>query len=124
MKRKIETNNAPKTPHLYSQAIESNGFIFVAGQVHVTFEGKLVAGTTEEKLAQIIRNISAILTEAGSGLDHVVKATVYVTDMTELKTINELYPKYFPGTPPAREAVCVQALPLGASIEISVIAEK
>ncbi len=122
--KKIETPNAPKGTNFYSQAIESNGFIFVAGQIHLTADGELLDGTIEEKMSQIMKNISAILSAAGSDLGKIVKATVYVTDMLEMKKFNELYATYFPDTPPAREAVCVRELPLGASLEISVIATK
>lgn len=124
MKQQISTNNAPKADAILSQAIEANGFIFVSGQVHNTLEGKLVEGFPKEKLAQIMKNISAILTEAGATLDDIVKATTYVTDMSLMQQINEEYPKYFTAPLPAREAVCVKELPLGASIEISVVAAK
>lgn len=124
MKIKIHTPKAPAATDFYSQAIESNGFIFVAGQLHMSPEGKLIEGTIREKLEQIMKNIQAILHAAGADFVDVVKTTVYVTNMEDLKEINKLYPNYFPNPKPAREAVCVSQLPLGASIEISVIAEK
>lgn len=123
MKQKIETPDAPQAPGLLSQAIIANGFIFVAGQVHS--DGvKLVGETTEEKVHQVMKNLSAILKAAGSDLNHVVKVTVYMTDITELPKLNEVYKTYFSESLPAREAVCVKALPLGASIEMSLIAVK
>ena len=124
MKIKIETPNAPKATNFYSQAIESNGFVFVAGQLHMTTEGKMIEGTTEEKVAQIMKNCEAILKRAGVDFRDVVKVTVFVTEMKEMKQLNETYATYFPEPAPAREAICVKALPLGASIEISMIAEK
>ena len=124
MKTKVETNDAPKAPFLLSQAIIGNGFIFVAGQIHSTPEGKLIEGPTEEKLNQIMNNISAILHAAGAEINDIVKVTVYLTDMSELKTLNAAYPNYFQDPLPAREAIGVKELPLGASIEISVIAMK
>lgn len=124
MKTKVETPNAPKAPGLLSQAIISNGFIFVAGQIHMTPEGKLIEGTTQEKLDQIMKNISSILTAANADLNNIVKVTIYVINMTVLDELNKIYPNYFLEPYPAREAVCVAALPLGASIEISMIAVK
>ena len=123
MKKIIHTNEAPTASKVYSQAVVSNGFIFVAGQIHATSEGELIEGSTEEKLTQIMKNIKAILKVANASLNNVVKLTLYVTDIGILSEINKIYPTYFTGDLPAREAVCVQALPLGASIEISVIAE-
>ena|SRR3989338_424382 len=121
MKEKIETEKAPKAPML-SQAIVSNGFIFVSGQVHVTPEGVLVNGSIEEKVHQIMKNIGAILDAGGMGFDDIVKATIYITDMAMGKKINEVYITYFKEPFPAREMVCVKELPLWADIEISVIA--
>ncbi|MDB5182615.1 MAG: Endoribonuclease [Candidatus Saccharibacteria bacterium] len=124
MKQQIIASNAPKADAILSQAVVSNGFIFVSGQVHNTVEGKLVEGFPKEKLSQIMQNISAILSEAGATLDDIVKVTIYVTDMGQMPQINEEYPTYFKSFMPAREAICVKELPLGASIEISVIAAK
>jgi 2-iminobutanoate/2-iminopropanoate deaminase len=123
MKKKIEAHDAPKAPGLLSPAIESNGFIFVSGQIHIA-GGKLVGDTTEEKVTQVMKNISNILKEAGANLNDVVKATVYVTDMGIYPDFNKAYATYFTEPLPAREVVCVKELPLGADIEISVIAEK
>lgn len=122
MRQQISTDKAPEADHILSQAIVSNGFIFVAGQVHNTTDGTLVTGFPEVRLAQIMKNISAVLEVAGATLDDVVKATIYVTDMELMQRINEAYPTYFKEPLPAREAICVKELPLGASIEISVIA--
>lgn len=124
MKTKVETDNAPKASGLLSQAIISNGTIYVAGQIHMTPEGQLVEGSTEEKLEQIMKNLQEILKAGGASLNDAVKVTIYVTDMAELKSLNAIYPKYFSDPFPAREAVCVKELPLGASIEISLIATK
>lgn len=123
MKTQVSTENAPKATGLLSQAIISNNFIFVAGQVHINTEGRLVEGSVEDMLKQVMTNIQEILKAAGAKLDNVVKATVYVTDMKLLPELNKHYPTYFSEPLPAREAVCVKELPLGASIEISVIAD-
>lgn len=125
MKKKIETSEAPQAPGLLSQAIVSNGNIYVAGQIHSTSDGKLIGGSTEEKVHQVMKNLAAILKSAGLGFTDVVKVNVYVTDIADLPKLNEVYKTYFTAEPlPVREAVCVKALPLGASIEMSVIASK
>ncbi len=122
MKNVVSTSEAPQSSGLLSQAIIANGFIFVAGQIHMTPEGKIIEGSVEERLAQVMKNLSVILTAAGADFNDVVKVTVYLTDMSELKKLNEVYPTYFQEPFPAREAVCVKELPLGASLEISLIA--
>ena len=124
MKHQASTDRAPSAPHLLSQAIISNGFVFVAGQVHVLPDNTLVEGSVKDKVAQIIKNISEVLASAGAELDDIVKIVIYVTDMAIMPELNETYPTYFKQPFPVREAVCVKALPLNASIEISVIAEQ
>lgn len=123
-KEKITTENAPKVEHLLSQAIISNGLVFVSGQVHNTPDGKIIDGTIENKIEQIMKNIRSILETAKLTLDNIVKLTIYVTDMSQMPEINRVYPNYFKDILPAREAVCVKELPLGATIEISTIAAK
>lgn len=123
-KQQVATDQAPSAPAFLSQAIVSNGLIFVAGQIHSELDNSLVGETVEEKLAQIMKNISAILAAADATLDDIVKVTIYVTDMTLMPDLNKAYPTYFKEPYPVREAVCVKELPLGASIEISVTARK
>lgn len=117
------TDNAPQANHILSQAVESNGLVFVAGQIHQNIDGTIADGSVKEKLAKIMSNITAILEAAGTGLNKAVKVTIYVTDMAQMQEINEAYAGYFGTNLPAREAVCVAALPLGATVEISVVAE-
>ena len=124
MKKQVMTDNAPKADHILSQAIESNGFVFVSGQIHSNIEGQLLTGTVAEKLSQIMLNITEILKSAELSLNDIVKASIYVTDMSQMPEFNEAYPSYFEKPYPAREAVCVKELPLGASIEISVTAQR
>lgn len=124
MKIQIISDNAPTADHILSQAIEAGGLVFVSGQIHNNTEGQLITGSVEEKLTQIMQNISEILNSANLTLDNVVKLIIYVTDMTQMTELNEVYPTYFNKPYPAREAVCVKELPLGATIEISVIATK
>jgi len=124
MKKQISSIEAPRAPRLLSQAIDSNGMVYVSGQVHNNPDGTLVGDTVETKVEQIMKNISAILKEAELDLNDIVKVVIYVTDMAQMPKLNEVYPTYFTEPYPVREAVCVAALPLGASIEISVIAAK
>lgn len=123
MKTPVSTPTAPTAPFL-SQAIVSNNTIYVSGQIHNNPDGTLVDGSVTEKLAQIMRNISEILKATNTTLNDIVKVVIYVTDMAQMPELNEVYPTYFNKPFPVREAVCVQALPLGATIEISVVAEK
>lgn len=120
---KVSTDQAPKADHILSQAIVSNGLVFVVGQIHQNLDGTLLDGTVAEKLDRIMANVEAILTEAGSSLKKAVKVTIYTTDMGQMPEINEKYPTYF-DLLPVREAIGVAALPLGATIEVVVIAEK
>lgn len=121
MKQQVSTGNS-KSDHILSQGIISNGFIFLSGQVHATPDLTLVEGTTQEKLDQIMKNISSVLEAANATLDDIVKVVIYVTDMSIMSELNEAYATYFTDALPVREAVCVAALPLGATIEVSVIA--
>lgn len=124
MKKKIESRNAPEATGPFSQAIMKDGFVFTSGQIYLTSEGKLLEGTIEEQARQIMRNLEAVLKEAGVSFDDVVKATIYVTDMSVYGKINEVYGEYFSDPYPAREVISVKELPLGAKIEISMIAVK
>lgn len=124
MKEKVMTDNAPKADHILSQGIVSNGTVYVAGQIHNKPDGTMVEGSVKDKVEQIMQNVSAILEAAGSDLSKAVKVVVYVTDMAQMPELNEVYPTYFEEPYPVREAVCVQALPLGATIEMSVVAAK
>lgn len=123
MKQQVTTGNT-KSAHILSQGIISNGFIFVSGQVHCSADLELVGDTTGEKVTQIMKNIEAILKAADATLNDIVKAVIYVTDMSVMPELNKVYPAYFSEPYPVRESVCVKELPLGASIEISVVAEK
>lgn len=122
MKQQITATGAPNATQVYSQAIKTNGLIFVSGQIHNTPDGVLLDGTPEEKLAQIFKNITAILAAADATLNDIVKVSIFVADIADLPQINAVYASYFEQPLPAREAVCVKALPLGATIEVSVVA--
>lgn len=124
MKTRVSTDSAPKADHILSQGIVANGTIYVSGQIHSRPDGSVLEGSVKEKLDQIMLNISEILKSAGADFNDIVKVVIYVTDMAQMPELNEVYPTYFTEPYPVREAVCVQALPLGATIEISVVATK
>ncbi len=108
------------SPH--SQAIVANNFVFTQGVISLTPEGKMLEGTLEEQVDQIMRNLQAILEAAETSLENVIKATIYVTDMSIYGKVNEVYKSYFSDPYPARETVGVKELPLGAKVEISLVA--
>jgi len=120
----ISTEKAPKAIGPYSQGIISSGLIFTSGQLPIDpSTGELI---TDIKLATrtCLENVKAILEEAGSNLDNVIKVTVFVKDINDFSTINEVYAEYFPNHKPARSLVQVSELPKGGLIEIEAIATK
>ncbi len=124
MKTKIETSNAPKAIGPFSQAVVDGNMIFTSGQIPLNIDGKLLDGTIEEQTHQIMKNLQAILQEAGVSFENVVKTTIYVTDMSVYGSMNTVYGSYMSEPFPARETVCVKELPLGAKVEISMVAIK
>jgi len=124
MKTKIDTSNAPKATGPFSQAVVDGNIVFTSGQVYLTTEGKLLDGSIEEQTHQVMKNLKAILEDAGATFGDVVKTTVYVTNMSLYGKINETYGSYFSEPFPARELVRVKELPLGARLEISMVAVK
>lgn len=124
MKQQVSTDNAPRAEHILSQAVVSNGTIYVSGQIHQKPDGTVIEGSVQKKVDQIMQNIAAILQAAHADLDDIVKVVIYVTDMAQMSELNEVYPTYFTKPLPVREAIGVQALPLGATIEMSVVAAK
>jgi 2-iminobutanoate/2-iminopropanoate deaminase len=124
MKQQIKTDKSPKAVGPYSQAIIDGNIIFTSGQIHLTPDGKLLDGTIEEQTHQVMKNLKNVLEKAGVSFNEVVKTTIYVTDMSVYGKINEVYGSYLKTPYPARETVCVKELPLGAKVEISMIAIK
>lgn len=120
----ISSSKAPAAIGPYSQAIDSGaGLVFVSGQLPIDpATGAFPEGDIKEQTAQSIRNAKAILEEAGSGLDKVVKTTVFLADMADFGAMNEVYSSYFTSPFPARSAVAVKDLPKGALVEIECIA--
>ncbi len=119
----IHTNNAPAAIGPYSQAIEVNGFIFASGQIPIDPKTGEMPETVEEQTAQCMRNVSAILEEAGSSLDNAIKLTVFLRDINDFAAMNEVYASFFSEEAPCRSAVEVAAIPKGAKVEIEAIAE-
>jgi 2-iminobutanoate/2-iminopropanoate deaminase len=125
MKRIIFTGKAPLPVGPYSQAVEQNGFLYIAGQVAIDpATGKLVDGGIQEQTEQVMKNIGAILEAAGFDFRDVVKSTCLLADMADFKAMNEIYGRYYAEESPARAAYAVKQLPLGAQIEIETIAAK
>jgi len=124
MKKVISTSNAPKAIGPYSQAIEANGTLYISGQLPINPEtGEMPAGITEQT-TQVLKNVEAILFEAGYTIDNVVKSTCLLSDIGNFKAMNEVYAQFYKTDCPARAAYEVANLPLGALIEIETITVK
>ena len=118
----VTTVHAPAAVGPYSQAIKANGIVFLSGQLGLLPEtGKLPEGV-EAQAKQVMANLTAVLEASGSGLDRVVKTTIFLTDMSDFALVNAIYGEAFSGAPPARSTVAVAALPLGGLVEIEAIA--
>ncbi len=125
MKKIIFTKDAPAAIGPYSQAVEINGTLYVSGQVPVNpSTGKVVEGGIKEQTEQVMKNIEAILKEAGYSFSDVVKSTCLLSDMSNFKEMNEVYGSRYAENPPARAAFAVKELPLGVLVEIESIAVK
>ncbi len=123
MREVISTKDAPQAIGPYSQAIKANGFIFTAGQVAIDpVSQQLTGGDIAAQTERVLGNISAILEAAGSGLEKVVRTTVFLKNMSEFGAMNEVYARYFTAAPPARSTVEAARLPKDVLVEIDVIA--
>ena len=121
----VHTDNAPKAIGPYSQAVKAGNMLFVSGQVPFVPETmEIVEGDVKAQTAQSLKNVQAILAEAGLDFSHVVKSTVFIKDMNEFAQINEVYAEFFGENKPARACVEVARLPKDVLIEIEAIAEK
>jgi 2-iminobutanoate/2-iminopropanoate deaminase len=119
---RTEAAPAPFQGSPYSQAIRAGELVFVSGQLGVTPDGTIVGATIEEQTEQALANVGAILEAAGSGLDRLVKTTVYLTSLANFPGMNDVYRRHVGDVPPARATVEISALPTGAMIEIDAIA--
>jgi 2-iminobutanoate/2-iminopropanoate deaminase len=123
MKDVVITDRGPKPIGPYSQAIKTNGVIYLSGQVALDPKsGELIGGDIRQQTERVFENIKGILEAAGSNLHHVVKATVFLKDMNDFPAMNEVYARYFTAAPPARSTVQVARLPKDGLVEIEVIA--
>ncbi|GBG08416.1 deaminase [Paenibacillus agaridevorans] len=118
----VSTEAAPAAIGPYSQAIKLGGLLFTSGQIPLDATGALVAGGVEEQAHQVFRNLQAVLEAGGASLASVVKATVFLKDMNDFATVNDIYASYFGDHKPARSAVEVARLPKDVLVEIEVIA--
>ncbi|MDO5732480.1 MAG: RidA family protein [Eubacteriales bacterium] len=123
MKEIIATKNAPGAIGPYSQACKANGFVFVSGQLPIDpATGEFAGDDIKSQTEQSLKNVEAILKEAGSSMDAVLKTTCYLADIADFAPMNEVYAKFFTGECPARAAFAVRDLPKGAKVEIEVVA--
>ena len=123
MKQVILTDRGPKPIGPYSQAVRSNGFLFVSGQVALDPKsGEFVGTDIRQQTERVLENLKAILEAAGVSLSHVVRTTVFLKDMNDFTAMNEVYARYFTAAPPARSTVQAARLPKDALVEIDVIA--
>jgi len=123
-KRIIHTENAPKAIGPYSQAVEANGMLFISGQIPVNPATGTIPEGIEAQTEQVMKNIDAILTEAGYTYKDVIKSVCLLSDIANFKAMNEIYAKYYTTDCPARAAFAVKDLPLGVLVEIETIAVK
>jgi 2-iminobutanoate/2-iminopropanoate deaminase len=123
MKEVIATADAPKAIGPYSQAIRANGLIFCSGQIALDpSSNQLIGGDVVAQTNRVLQNLTAVLKEAGSSLENVVKSTVFLKSMGDFAAMNETYGKYFTSNPPARSTVEAARLPKDVLVEIDVIA--
>jgi len=125
VKKFINTSDAPAPIGPYNQAVLLDNLLFISGQICIDpATGELKNGHIKEETEQVMKNLQAILLEAGMGFSNVVKTTIFITDMNQFGEINEVYGKFFASEFPARETVQVSALPKFVHVEISMIAAK
>ncbi len=122
--REVRTDAAPAPVGPYSQAVAHGGLLYASGQIPLVPEtGQLVEGDAEAQTRQVLANLGAVLRAGGSGFEHALKVTIYLTDIADFPRVNALYAEAFSGDPaPARATVQVAALPLGAAVEMDAVA--
>jgi len=124
MKKIISTSEAPAAIGPYSQAVRSGRFLFCSGQIPLDPKsGQIITGDIAAQTRRVLDNIAAVLRAEGLTFDNVVKTTIFLTDLGDFQTVNEIYGSYFKQDSPARSTVQVSALPKGAKVEIEVIAD-
>ncbi len=121
-KKIINTNNAPAPIGPYSQAVQVGNILFLSGQIALDTEGNLHTANVKDETHQVMKNIEALLKEAGARLEHIVKTSIFLSDMSLFNEVNEVYGSYFLADFPARETIAVKGLPKNVNVEISVTA--
>jgi 2-iminobutanoate/2-iminopropanoate deaminase len=122
-KKIVNTSKAPAPIGPYSQAVQAGNLLFISGQVAINpATNNVEAGDVAAETQQVMKNLEAILKEAGIGFDNVVKTTIFLSDMSLFAAMNEVYGSYFSSSFPARETVAVKGLPKNVNVEISMIA--
>lgn len=125
MSKKVFIPEGTKVVGPYSPAVEANGFVFLSGQIPIdSSTGKIIDGDIKAQTEQCLKNLVNLLKAADLTTNNVIKSTIYLTDMSDYAVVNEVYASYFDAPYPARTAINVVALPLGAKVEIEVIAKK
>ncbi len=124
MMKTVSTTNAPAAIGPYAQAIQIGDVLYTSGQIPLTAEGELVTGGIDKQVRQVLANLDAVLTAAGLSRANVVKTTIFMTNLGDFQTVNEIYGEFFADHRPARSTVQVAALPRGAEVEIECIAHK
>jgi 2-iminobutanoate/2-iminopropanoate deaminase len=123
MKKIIHTDNAPQAIGPYSQATLYNDIVYCSGQIGlVPGTGEFVGEDVESQAKQVMKNLQAVLKEAGSGFDKVLKCSIFLADMYDFSTVNEIYGQHFRDNPPARETVAVKTLPKNCLVEVGCVA--
>ena len=123
MKKKIQTDKAPKAIGPYSQAIQAENMLFLSGQIAIDpTTNELIAGDVKEQTVRVMENLKAVLETAGADFTNVVKTTIFLKNLTDFSSVNEVYATYFDEVPPARATVEVAGLPKDVDVEIDAIA--
>ncbi len=118
----VQTNKAPSAIGPYSQAVVVNGMVYTSGQIALTPDGVMLEDDVVVQTKQVLKNLEAVLKEAGSSLQNVIKTTIFIADMDDFVTINEIYAEAFGSHKPVRSTVAVKTLPKNALVEIDAIA--
>ncbi len=118
----VQTTKAPSAIGPYSQAVVANGMVYTSGQIALTPEGVMLENDVVVQTKQVLKNLTAVLQEAGSDLDQVIKTTIFLASMDDFVTVNEIYAEAFGSHKPARSTVAVKTLPKNALVEIDAIA--
>jgi 2-iminobutanoate/2-iminopropanoate deaminase len=125
MKKIIQTTKAPAPVGPYSQAVEANGLLFCSGQIAIDpATNDVLKGSVAEQAELVMKNIQAVLQEASLGFEHVVKTTIFLTDMADFAAVNAVYGRFFEKQPPARSTIAVAGLPKGVQVEIEILASR